>query len=412
MREVTITGSVAATVADARRTLGDLFAGGGRFLVTAATGDRREVTFDDDPTVAPDPLTFWQGIFPRDGTYRVEAFAKAVHVTEPFAEWFLEQLLEEARKHFGKVQDAVLRVMDRLIRERAGHLTDPAVLAEFEQARHLLRQGVRWSIGAPIPEGVDQTLRRLGFGDVGVLDWPGIAYRMGAVRDELDAPSGKIRDWQRVMAFATTGPVNVVDRAAMAAARERVARYLTPVVLRGGEVMTDAALAREQRQLRTMTVHAIANETHPLQLAREFHGRFDPQGIERDWMRVARTEIMNARLEGAFKAEAAARAWTAETKIYRQTAADPCSGCLRLHRNPDGTPKLYTVAEVEASDALGPNRGPWREWTPKIGSSHPNDRCSPWATYTPALASVFGRHAPKWAAVMRERGLGGATAAS
>lgn len=406
MRVVTIRHAADATPADAREHLGAVFPDAGRFLVTDPAGTRREIAFESDPRAHADPLSIFHGIFPGDGDYQVREgapFAKAVHVTEPFAEWFLEQLLEEARQHFGRVQDVVLRVMDRLIRERRGHLTDPAVLAEFEQARTLLRQGVRWALGAPVPAGVEATLKRLGFQDVDVLDWPGIAYRMGAIRGELEAP--KVRDWQRVMAVAMGGPVTPVDRAAMAAARERVARYLTPLALRAGETMHETVLAREVQQLRTMTVQAIAADTHPLTLARQMHKQFGQDGITRDWERVARTEVMEARLVGGFEAERAAKAWTDGSKIWRQVSPTACSGCLRLYRSPDGTPKLYTVAEVEAADALGVNRGPWREWHARKGPAHPNCRDGPWQTWTPALATVFARHAARYRDVMAERGL-------
>ena len=370
----------------------------------------REITITDaDATTADDALELVREVFPADGVYHVTPFAKAVQVTEPFAQWFLEQLFEEARQHHGRVQDVVLRVMDRLIQERRGHLTDPEVLAEFEQARAYLRQGVRWAIGAPVPAGVEAALKRLGFQDVHVLDWPGIAYRLGAVRDELAVPTDKVRDWQRIMAFAMGGPVTPIDRAVMTAARERAARYLTPLTLRGGEVMHEAALAREIRQLRTMTVQAIAHDTHPLQLAREMHKRFNPEGITRDFERLARTEIMEARLNGAFEAERAVKAWTGDTKVWRSVAPTACNGCLMLYRNADGTPKLYTVAEVEAADALGPNRGPWREWHARKGPAHPNCRDGPWQTASAALQPVFDRHADRYREVMRERGLDGSS---
>jgi len=149
---------------------------------------------------------------------------------------------------------------------------------------------------------------------------------------------------------------------------------------------------------------------HPRAFARELAKRFAPEGVIRDWERVARTEIGEARNRGAYEAERRARGWTSETLIYRNLSATPCSGCLKLYKQPDGMPRRYPVAFVEAEDAKGYNRGHWREWHVRIGLTHPQCRDSPWSAWHPVLASVFAQTAAEWKATYARRGIEEATA--
>lgn len=61
--------------------------------------------------------------------------------------------------------------------------------------------------------------------------------------------------------------------------------------------------------------------------------------------------------------------------VYKKVINDAslCAWCRKFYRNPDGSPKLYTLAELQAN---GSNYGkPKREWKATIGKTHPRCRC-------------------------------------
>ena len=87
--------------------------------------------------------------------------------------------------------------------------------------------------------------------------------------------------------------------------------------------------------------------------------------------------------------------------LFRNTSATPCRGCFRLFKNPDGTPRLYTRAELEAGEAMGVNRGGWRDYHLRLGPEHPACACSPWLQYHPAMQQMHEKSAPRYAEAMR-----------
>lgn len=53
--------------------------------------------------------------------------------------------------------------------------------------------------------------------------------------------------------------------------------------------------------------------------------------------------------------------------------ADLCPYCAKFYRNKDGSPKIYSLAELQAN---GTNEGRAKsEWKPTIGPTHPRCRC-------------------------------------
>jgi hypothetical protein len=61
--------------------------------------------------------------------------------------------------------------------------------------------------------------------------------------------------------------------------------------------------------------------------------------------------------------------------VYKKVVNDDrlCRWCDRFYRNEDGSPILYTLAELQAN---GSNYGkPKSEWKPVLGKTHPFCRC-------------------------------------
>lgn len=404
MPEVSIHHAATATPREVGAVLAALFPAAGLYHVQAPSRRAREVRFSAAPAAAADPMPIWRALFEADGDYIVKAITTRGHVVhgKRFEEWWLERLVAAAEGQFTDLQGVVRRAVELFIREHGGHLSDPQVVARFERLLFDLRQGLRWSVAQPVTPAIEEALRALGFADRHVLDFPGVAYRLGMLSDTLAKP-GTSFTWEQALELAARAPVLPSDEVAIAHARMRAGAYLTPVAMRPAQALHLAAAEREQQLLRTMAVEAVAQQMAPKAFARELFKRFREEGVHRDWERVARTEIAEARCVGAFAAESRLRGWTAETTIYRTLGAAPCNGCLKLYRTSGGMPRVYTVGEVQAADALGPNQGPWQAWHARIGPTHPNCRDSPWLTWKPVLARVFESSAPEWAATWKRR---------
>lgn len=390
-----------ATALDAARVVPSLFPEAGVYIVQAPGGAKREFTFSHRPSLADDPLAIFREVFTKGGTYFIKAKLPAdEHRT--FDRWYFETLLSEAQKTFVGLRGAMLNTVTDLIRRHGGDLTDPGVVMLLERALADCRLAVRWSLAFPLPPDAERRIRALGFSDVDVLDWPGLAYRLGKMEEQLaTAPYS----WDKILEIARSAPALPGDAEAIAYAQLRAGQYLTPVALRDPQASVTAALEYERTMLRSMTADAVRREMNAREFARKLYNELTPQGIIRDFDRVARTELQEARLQGAWEAEHRAKGWGPDTRVYRSLSSRPCNGCLTLYKRPDGHPRTYTTAEVEAGDAQGVNTGPWEGWHVRKGPTHPNCLDSPWLTFRSELGPLFSREAGKWQEVFRRRGL-------
>jgi hypothetical protein len=398
--EIEIGGPEHANADEAAHVLARLVPEPGTYEVHGPGSRRRAVTFDAPVADAADPLAIFLSLFPASGSYVI---AKARPPGAPseaagptvFAEWWLERLALEANARAMTLRAFMLEKMTALLAEHTGRLPAPAVLEALDALLFDFRLAVRWSVAMPLDAAAVARLRALGFSDSDVLDWPGAAYRFGLMEEALGRTGARV-SFAELLAIAGRTPVQESDAVAITYARARAAQYLTPVVLRDAERAPAVALDQERALIQRMTADAVHQELNARTLGRQLARVLRPEGITRDVDRVARTELQQARLQGAFAAEARTRSWTAETRIYRSLAARPCQGCVRLYAaEGDRTrPQLYTVGGVRDGDAEGPNAGPWRDWHVVVGATHPNCLCGPWLTWTPALGLVFPGAAP------------------
>jgi hypothetical protein len=363
----------AATAREAHAHLSELFPAAGHYFVKAETGRLLDVELNGPASWSGDPLEIWRHIFPAAGRYELRK-ARPMEEGAHFQEWFLERLAADAEANFGNLRRLVRKMLENYLQRYNGHLTDPGVLEQLEHLLFDARQAVRWSLAMPVSLPVEQRLRELGLTDQDVLDFPGLAYRLGLLEREAVLPSaGSEQAWTHLLRTVRDVQVTHSDEAAILYARQRAAQYLSPVLLRDGQAMTLEIQAREIALTRELTAEAVRQEMHPRALARQLYKRLGlEEGIQRDFDRVARTEIQEARVRGAFEGERRARGWTATTLVYRIVAAHPCNGCIRLYVGTDGMPKRYKVRELEREDAQGLNRGPWRTWHARIGPTHPH----------------------------------------
>lgn len=103
------------------------------------------------------------------------------------------------------------------------------------------------------------------------------------------------------------------------------------------------------------------------------------QDWERDWKRVAHTELWNTKLQGEVVSILQGNTIYKNTKggdtlVYRRPSPDACQHCKRLYLENDGvTPKIFKLSELIANgDNVGRKA---KDWLPTTTTTHPNCTC-------------------------------------
>lgn len=99
---------------------------------------------------------------------------------------------------------------------------------------------------------------------------------------------------------------------------------------------------------------------------------------ERDWHRVAHTEMWDAKVQGEANAiadnESPLSQKGTETLVFKRPGPLACNKCKQLYLEKDGiTPKVFKLSDMQA---LGTNYGlKQANWKPVVGTVHPNCMC-------------------------------------
>lgn len=102
------------------------------------------------------------------------------------------------------------------------------------------------------------------------------------------------------------------------------------------------------------------------------------QDWERDWHRVAHSEMWDAKVQGEANAimdnESPISKKGKDTMVFKRPAPNACNKCKQLYLEADGiTPKLFKITELQAN---GSNYGKKQaDWKPTLGILHPNCMC-------------------------------------
>lgn len=102
------------------------------------------------------------------------------------------------------------------------------------------------------------------------------------------------------------------------------------------------------------------------------------QDMNRDWHRVAHSEMWNAKLQGEAEAivnnESPLSKQGVNTLVYKKPAHNACAKCKQLYLERDGiTPRVFKLSELLAN---GDNYGKKQaDWVPTLGILHPNCMC-------------------------------------
>lgn len=102
------------------------------------------------------------------------------------------------------------------------------------------------------------------------------------------------------------------------------------------------------------------------------------QDWERDWHRVAHSEMWDAKVQGEANAiidnESPISKKGKDTMVFKRPAPNACNKCKQLYLESNGiTPKLFKITELQAN---GSNYGKKQaDWKPTLGILHPNCMC-------------------------------------
>lgn len=333
------------------------------------------------PAAAPTPreaLALYRRMFPSSGIYWVHAdamLAKALkmpdvaeaELEEPFEEWFLRALERAARDRFTNARDAIWRSLDELLTHYRAEVPSHLDADLLEQTLFdLSHASTARMVGLDVRMDVKRRLQSIGFSPPEMLDFPGLAYRMGLMYEQLRA-SAEV-PFPQLVRLASEHPLSTQELSAIRYARQHAAEYMRPVFSR-----TTQEWVNEKEYVRGLTERSLATRTHPLEAARDLARVDRALGVQRDSERVLRTEIADCRSAGTWAASIARL--PPDSLIFRIPSPRACSECKRLFKDGDRE-RLHTKADVEAQDALGPNTK--KPFHVRIRTIHPHCVCGPW----------------------------------
>lgn len=252
-------------------------------------------------------------------------------------------------------------------------------------------------VGLAVPVELATRLRAGGFDESEIATFLPIAYRLQQFFERSRQSSGPM-SLDEATAIARSRPTSKQEQGAIRYARSRGPAWLKRTLVRCGhrwEPVFESLVAN--------VVDRFSKREHPREIARHLGNSLRRHGILIDTERLIRTEVARWRSAGHWTAES--ENWNDRTAIYRHVSSGACRECVRLHLGPDGKPRVFQVLNLRGRGGLQPNRGPRRLWVLKIGPTHDNCTCAPWARWIKDMDRVFEIRAARVRERMRSMGL-------
>lgn len=325
---------------------------------------------------------------------------------EDFEQWFLRELQGRARRRFVTAREHIWNVIEGYLRQNGGVFSRLSSDQLLELERTLFELGHAHTasmLGIAVQPELRRRLLRWGWTSTEVLDLPGLAYRFALIYDAIE--NARITNFDQLVALAQAHPLTEAERNAIQAARASGLQLLRPVFDASGRLMLGRILQREREALTRQVVGAIEHRQHPFALGRDMFRQAQAEGIFRDFERIARTEIANDFSRGSFQADRESGKFQNNDLVYRVTRPQACKICLALYTNPDGTPRLYRVRDLENGNTPRIDIGVRVEriYQARIEQAHPNCLCAPWMKYYGEPSDrLFERAAPQYRAARQE----------
>lgn len=141
-----------------------------------------------------------------------------------------------------------------------------------------------------------------------------------------------------------------------------------------GVITSNVSQLQGVEQILTEGLSSFQSRAEVATKLRDFVGDMD-----RDWNRVAHTEMWNAHLQGEAMAilndESSLTDKGKDTWVFKRPAPNACAQCKKHYLESDGvTPKLFKLSELLS---YGDNYGKKvNDWNPTLGTLHPNCMCT------------------------------------
>lgn len=212
------------------------------------------------------------------------------------------------------------------------------------------------------------------------------SYVLGKIVQMMSEDNVKKLSYKELKERAKKQSLSQMERNSLKYAQENAAQYVTALGHRMSRELTTKILKEtktanlelaQRSTIRDKVAQNILKKETRGKLASElFHSLED---WNRDWKRVAHTELWNARLQGEVASilegdTIHGEAKGGDTKVFRRPSPDACQHCKRLYLKSDGvTPKVFKLSELIANgDNVGRKTADWR---PTTHVTHPNCTC-------------------------------------
>jgi hypothetical protein len=204
------------------------------------------------------------------------------------------------------------------------------------------------------------------------------AYIYGQLLAHLDNPAIARMTYTQFRDFIKRNPIpmTLVEKQAVKMAEASAGQYCAGLGNRvdmatGATLIeADAALRNQLKDvIRTETAEAISRRESVQKLASNLgHATGD---WSRDWRRIANTEVQQAMQTGL--ADRYREDYGTSVRVAKVPMPDACEHCKRLFLGPDGKPRIWRLADLQA---FGTNVGrKTRDWVPTVGTVHPHCQC-------------------------------------
>jgi len=212
------------------------------------------------------------------------------------------------------------------------------------------------------------------------------AYVLGKIIQMMGEDSVKHMTYDDLKDKAKRVALTKTEQNSLAYAEQNAAQYVTAL---GHKMSTNVTtkivgaskqanlIAFQRNLIKDKVAEAILNRDTRGKLASELYHSLEDWN--RDWKRVAHTELWNAKLQGEVVSILQGdtihkNTKGGETQVFRRPAPDACKHCKRLYLEADGvTPKVFVLAELIGN---GDNVGKKTiDWQPTTHTTHPNCTC-------------------------------------
>lgn len=277
------------------------------------------------------------------------------------------------------------------------------IILDIAEPAESLEKAISWRWLMPLSDGIWATLQsvldRAAMRAVHWLTGRGPAHEQQAPWLPQNAADSYGRASSLGLAVTHDIPLSAGERFAIVHAQRHAGARLRPLFSAFNGKLLSALLDADRDAARTSTPIALASRSGPQALATAMgHAN---ENWERDWQRVARTELVEAHNQGALQAlitrhpdsqQAIARAMPPQTPsilVYKIPSVNACPYCKKIWLDADGSPRLYPLSDVMAN---GSNEGrKATDWRPVVGPIHPNCTEGALLEYSPTIESVFER---------------------